>query len=303
MAKKLKKKNQNDIEKELEESHLSYSEYNTPGINKVGLIVCKKCFKDDLFLEMHSIFSELPIDDGFVVFYISKDENISLEDLFIDFNIPSNLWISLKLAWLNMVFSRLLALRKDIIGSTNKKAMTDLFKAYDFFQEIAKGIIKVESFSIKHSIPVASGAHGKLKNSKQFKGYLSSDLLLKVLKDFFESEKNMGIKMMYELNRNADWTNLDKRGSKKNNKSQSITHYTKALKKFLKAELFSCDLHPIDQLDEYMLFLEKQKKLFPGRRIDMLIGRMMVLSGLDKEIENELNIVKNDIVLGRQKKR
>jgi hypothetical protein len=303
MAKKVKKKNQNDINKELRENRESYAAYNTPGSNKVGLIVCRKCFKPDLYLEMHSIFSDLPDDNGFVNFYISKDENISLEDLFLEFNIPTNLWILLKLVWLNMVFSKLQALQKDTIGSTNKKAMYDLYSSYDFFNEIAKGAIKIESFSIRHSIPAPSGAHGKLINTKQFKGYLSSDLLLKVLKDFFESEKKIGIRRMYEQNRNADWSNLDKRGSKKNNKSQSITQYTKALKKFLKDELFSCDLHPIDQLDEYMLFLEKQKKLFPSRRIDMFIGRMMVLSGLDKEIENELNIVKNDIFLGRQKKR
>ena len=303
MAKKLKKKNQKDIEKELGENHVSHSEYNTPGINKVGLIVCKKCFKDGLFLEMHSIFSELPNDDGFVVFYISKDENISLEDLFIDFNIPSNLWISLKLAWLNMVFSKLLALRKDIIGSTNKKAMTDLFKAYDFFQEIAKGTIKVESFSIAHSIPVASGAHGKLINSKLFRGYLSSDLLLKILKDFFESEKNMGTKMMYEQNRNADWTNLDKRGAKKNNKSQSISQYTKELRDYLNVELFTNNLPPIDQTADFDSLSKKHKKRWSASKINMFIGRLMQLSELDDIVINEINSIKNGIALVRQNKR
>jgi hypothetical protein len=303
MAKRLKKKNQNDIEKELEENRVSYSEYNTPGINKVSLIVCKKCFKHDLFLEMNSIYSELTNDNGFVNFYISKDEDISLEDLFLEFNIPSNLWISLKLAWLNMVFSQLLALRKDIIGSTNKKAMTDLYKAYDFFQEIAKGTIKVESFSFAHSIPVASGAHGKLINTKQFRGYLSSNLLLKVLKDFFESEKNMGTKMMYEQNRNADWTNLDKRGSKKNNKSQSISHYTKALRVYLNVELFSNNLPPIDQIADFDNLRKKHKKLWPASAVNTFIGRLMQLSKLDDSIINETNIIKNDIALVRQNKR
>ena len=303
MAKKQIKKNQNQIGKELDINHELYSGYNIPCISKIGLSICKACFNYDLYVEMHYVLSELPDDNSIVNFYISKDENISLENLFQEFNIPSNLWSTLKLAWLNMVFSNLLALRKDIIGSTNKKAMTDLFKSYDFFQDIAKGKIKVESFSIKYSIPVASGAHGKMINSKPFKGYLSSDLLMKVIKDFLESEKNTGTKIMYEQYRNADWTNLDKRGAKQNNKSQSITQYTKALKKFLKVELFYCDIHPIDQIDDYMIFLKKQKRLFSSSNINKFIARMLVLSGLDKDIKDETDIVKNDILLVRQKKR
>ncbi|MFO0493996.1 MAG: hypothetical protein ACK50Y_00565 [Flavobacteriia bacterium] len=304
MAKKQRvKKNKEEKKNELKINRERINTYSIPSEDKVGLIICKKCFHNGLFLEMQTILSELSDEDAFVNFYISKDENNLLEDLFLDFNIPTNLWLTLKLAWLNMVFSNLLALRKDTIGSTNKKAMSDLYKSYDFLQEIAKGAIKVESFSFKHSIPESLGASGEEKKTSQFKGFLSNELFLKIIKDFFESDKNRGLKMMYEQHRNADWTNLDKRGSKKNNKSHSISIYTEALKNFFASELFSCDLHPIDQIDDYSIFLKNQKKLWPDNTIDQFIGRLMILSGLDSEILNETNEVKNEIVSVRQKKR
>jgi hypothetical protein len=304
MAKKLRvKKSKEEIKNELKINLERISTYSIPSEHKVGLLVCKNCFINDLFLEMHFIFSELPEADASVNFYISKDENISLEKLFLDFNIPTNLWFSLKLTWLNMVFSNLLALRKDTNGLTNKKAMSDLYRSYDFLQEIAKGAIKVDSFSIKHSIPETSGAPGELKKPSQFKGFLSSELLLKIIKDFFESDKNRSIKMMYEQNRNADWTNLDKRGTKQNNKSHSISLYTNALRNFFASNLFFCGIPQIDQIADFESLRKKHKKLWPDNRIDQFIGRLMILSGLDSDIVNETNEVKNEIVSVRQKKR
>lgn len=304
MAKKQRvKKNKEEKKNELKINLERIKTYSIPSEDKVGLVIFKKCFNNGLFLEMQSIFSELPDEDASVNFYISKDENISLENLFHEFNIPSNLWGTLKLAWLNMVFSNLLALRKDTIGSTNKKAMTDLYRSYDFFQEIAQGAIKVESFSINHSIPEPSGASGEVKKTTQFKGYLSSDFLLRILKDFFESDKNRGLKMMYDQNRNADWTNLDKRGTKQNNKSHSISLYTTALRFFFSSELFFCDIPQVDQVVDFESLRKKHKRLWPDNRIDQFIGRLMILSGLDQDIHNENDDVKNEIVSVRQKKR
>ena len=114
MAKKQIKKNQNQIGKELDINHELYSGYNIPCISKIGLSICKACFNYDLYVEMHYVLSELQDDNSIVNFYISKDENISLENLFQEFNFPSNLWSTLKLAWLNVVFVLLITASENI---------------------------------------------------------------------------------------------------------------------------------------------------------------------------------------------
>src|SRR5579863_2488385 len=235
-------------------------------------------------------------------FFIPGEVNSKLQTLFNEFDIPESTHNDLKWTFLNMVFASSQAKYEIYFNSEFQHNQNDLKKAVDFLESLLNGNVSLHRVIFDYeqnnkdrhkSQRLTFGNAGKkkfvndmavlliestLKNHKQSKGFE----MLKPIYDFFISPDKLEPFMRH-----------------KNAEKKFQSDYSGELFDYLRRQLFSGAFALLDKPEKYQEEVLRLKTLYPRNRIYLFIGRLMELSGLMKNKDNQLE---EDIIKKVEKK-
>jgi hypothetical protein len=230
-------------------------------------------------------------------YYIPKIKHTSLVKLFQQFKIPENLYDDLIGAYLNMFFAKWTSSYSTEFEHNFHNEQNNLSDALIFLSELAQGKINITKISMEYlNVTLDSADPIKLNNSdkkkKGFQGTMPVSIFEEALK-LYESVHNYNMFKLFSES-SKDRSKLETFMGHKNAEKQSQSYYSFAIFEYLTKTLFSgaADLYFNCKLNEYKALVRKHSK----RQRYLFIGKLIVLSELDEEKDDELLI---DSVLKR----
>lgn len=304
-AKKRRKKlNQNQLNKKIDADFKRKYTYIIPRENAIAFIPpiqnpLNRMFSHDAPLVKVDAEGRFSVEGNLgklKVYYVPKEQHQQVIQLLHAAGIPESLHPDLTWAFLNMAFASCMATYSTNFQSEFDKNQTELFLSMGLLEAFANEtkLLRGITFEYRDRLDGNDKAgrpnYGPLK-SKKLKGHVAVQMVEKVLQHY-QSIKDFHIfQSLYENHKT--YGKADMFMGHKNAEKQSQSFYASSIFNYLRQHLFNGALAFFDDPKKYQAEINRLKALYPRKKLYLLIGQLMKLSGLltIKERHEEEDII------------